>query len=693
MAITANIALTYRTAPASHAPLHVYCDGTGTTSDVATTALQVWQDIRYIWTVIPPSGVVEEYWTAGPMPSSKFEGFGPVEGFLLKEPGTYTIRLSVWDGVSYDEAETTVTVSSQDDAYPTTSTICFSNDTDFTGAPAGSTRVTTSSWSEILTYITADNLRILLKRGHSFAMDAPVVGNGYNLIGNYSGITVDGFGTAASKFKLTAAADVTGAFFNSNYKSLHDNTVSGIEFEGAAGCLAYCFDSYTGTRGTFHDFKLSGRIHNFLTNDTTQLATVASEVYKHLGFYEVDTSGCIISGLCMFFGYENYIVRGCTLDDSANGTTAYSSSQAQLMRPAYSYKSAIHNMTLKYPGRPDNDRQCIKAHGITYIHFTADTTSGSAVLTNVTGVPIWDDLFTSHLISGTGIAADSWILSHDQGAATITMAVNATATASAVALVAKAKPTIYADNGDTKYFHACDISIDPGYYGGAAGMIYYSPSSSVAVDATHYLHENVSAGLIERVFVKESTGQTQNDVAVWVAASNTKARNIVIELDSSLSHIHEPITVKQDAASVAGQGYAWAVIDAVEIDNVTVYYKGTDTGFVGARVGPDATNTVIKNYLIYAPTASSPAIIADAGTGTVTSNNTTDVTTDPLFNVSVPVDIKGYALQSGSPYNGAGAAVPNFTDAIGNSRKVHSAALDTGAMCSTDKQHRFKLIG
>jgi hypothetical protein len=65
--------------------------------------------------------------------------------------------------------------------------------------------------------------------------------------------------------------------------------------------------------------------------------------------------------------------------------------------------------------------------------FTCNTTSGSAVLTNVSGSSVSSQLKVGQKISGTGIPSSARIQSYDSGAGTITMGINDTTTVTATA--------------------------------------------------------------------------------------------------------------------------------------------------------------------------------------------------------------------------------------------------------------------
>lgn len=102
--------------------------------------------------------------------TSKNAEFGPEAGHVFRTAGTYTVTLYVtYGGVETAVATQSITVTSADTYFSGTNTICFSNSTDFTGAPAGSTQVTTTSYDTALGYI-ASGKRLLFKRGDTFTL-------------------------------------------------------------------------------------------------------------------------------------------------------------------------------------------------------------------------------------------------------------------------------------------------------------------------------------------------------------------------------------------------------------------------------------------------------------------------------------------------------------------------------------------
>lgn len=102
--------------------------------------------------------------------SSRNAEHGPEAGHVFNTvgTGTYTVTLYVTvGGVETAVATQAITVNAADTVYSGVNTICFSNTTDFTGAPAGSTQVTTSSFDTAWTNV-ATGKRLMFKGGDTF---------------------------------------------------------------------------------------------------------------------------------------------------------------------------------------------------------------------------------------------------------------------------------------------------------------------------------------------------------------------------------------------------------------------------------------------------------------------------------------------------------------------------------------------
>ncbi|MBU2994055.1 MULTISPECIES: hypothetical protein [unclassified Octadecabacter] len=117
--------------------------------------------------------------------------------FCLTEVGDYIIDLVVIDkdGNTAVAATETITVTDPDVEYPTTATICVSYVNDFTGAPSGSTNVTTLAAlkSAVSARGSTPNTRILFKRGEVF--DDMILRLEWKKMANY----ISGFGPSTEK--------------------------------------------------------------------------------------------------------------------------------------------------------------------------------------------------------------------------------------------------------------------------------------------------------------------------------------------------------------------------------------------------------------------------------------------------------------------------------------------------------------
>ena len=98
---------------------------------------------------------------------------GPLAVHVFDAPGKYKVQLTVVAPNGDTSAKTeTITVTNPNAAYPSTKTVCFSNDKDFTGAPRGAIKVTTRSFDHALSYYSGTR-RLLFKRGGSFTCSSP----------------------------------------------------------------------------------------------------------------------------------------------------------------------------------------------------------------------------------------------------------------------------------------------------------------------------------------------------------------------------------------------------------------------------------------------------------------------------------------------------------------------------------------
>lgn len=170
------------------------------TTDTETT--NPYRNTTFIWNSGETTGPGVAAWggnCAEPTRTRNIK-YGPIAGKVYEVPGVY------WLGLLGKSALTKtmravlqqITVLDPDVVYAGALTICFSNDGDFTGAPAGSTHVTTSLLSDIQSH-AASNVRLRGKRGHTFTESSSA--GGLNLTG-MDGVTVDAFGAGAAPIAL-----------------------------------------------------------------------------------------------------------------------------------------------------------------------------------------------------------------------------------------------------------------------------------------------------------------------------------------------------------------------------------------------------------------------------------------------------------------------------------------------------------
>tara|TARA_R110002095_G_scaffold55543_2_gene47842 strand:+ start:251 stop:2029 length:1779 start_codon:yes stop_codon:yes gene_type:complete len=243
------------------APLNVHFDATATTSSETS---RPFHDLDYYWD-----------WDDDDETYSKGKS-GAVNCHVFDQPGTYNVLLSITepDGSNLD-AMVVITVADPDTVFATTDTICFSNDADFTGAPAGSTEVTTADFDAACATYLADGKRLLFKRGDTFTASA-----GTTLDFNASAVSIGAFGTGTSP-------DIRGIFTN--------NPLVNVAFDGPPLRLGSTNDECLDTRVSDLEFSYTG-------GGTVSALTTMDWRSENLLFYRCKAAGFVT----MFnLGHEN----------------------------------------------------------------------------------------------------------------------------------------------------------------------------------------------------------------------------------------------------------------------------------------------------------------------------------------------------------------------------------------------------
>ena len=195
------------------APLAVFFDTinvAGIAQPPEVNGRREYADFDYTWNFNDPSSGT--WATSG---HSKNEASGYVAAHVFETPGTYTVTLSVKDGVGVDELhQVTITVEDPDTVYAGGSTICVSSTSVFTGCPSGAVQLTTTVVNDVATYI-ATGRRILFRRGESWTTTAALALSGADTI------TIGAYGTCTSP-------DARGICSNAPVLNLTGGSQSGL---------------------------------------------------------------------------------------------------------------------------------------------------------------------------------------------------------------------------------------------------------------------------------------------------------------------------------------------------------------------------------------------------------------------------------------------------------------------------------
>ena len=143
----------------------VFFDATGTTG-----ATNPFHDLGYQWNF----GDATANWdTSG---SSKNLATGGVAAHVFESPGTYTVTLTVTNGVSSQTTTSTITVQDPNTVFSGTNTVCVSATAlpvaGVGGCPAGAAAVLSGDFTQIVNTIAQAPKRVLLKRGDVFVNPA-----------------------------------------------------------------------------------------------------------------------------------------------------------------------------------------------------------------------------------------------------------------------------------------------------------------------------------------------------------------------------------------------------------------------------------------------------------------------------------------------------------------------------------------
>lgn len=349
------------------APLAVFFDGSGTTSTGVTRPFHY---LGYEW----------DFDDAGSyLPTAT----GPCSAHVFETPGTYTVTMTVTneDGDT-DFTTVDITVTDPDTVYSGTATICCSTSGTFTGAPSGCTQVTSSDLDSILTTYAADNVRLLFRRGETFAATGattPVV--------TQDGIYFGAFGTGTSP-------DARGIYTNNPILSYERGVVQETILAVVGDDIRIC--ELTAVEGDVEAqdglaFDTKNRCVDLVMHHckTTGFRSSMGLAHDIIEYYAVNPfQACTISQ-CWFEDGRNTTTYTSGRQLAILGCYYDANSLSHLCRITFAQKCVIQGNLFEYPGAT---RHAIKLHAAqtkaTYGDYTEQVVISDNEIRATTAWPI-----------------------------------------------------------------------------------------------------------------------------------------------------------------------------------------------------------------------------------------------------------------------------------------------------------------
>jgi hypothetical protein len=632
------------------APCAVTFDATLT---VKTGEAEPLENLLYSWDY-GDRAKENETWAYGARPNtqSKNRDFGYIGGHVYDTPGTYYVTLTVTDSSGKVNAiRQQIVVTDPDVIFAGNKTICFSNDADFTGAPAGSVQVTTSTLDDVTSRAAAGK-RYMFKRGHTF--DRAVNTTQFT---NLSNVQFCSFGSGAlPKLRATAAG---------------------------ASCI-YIF----GNNGIVNNYQIYDLefINVPLTTDVTavrvtmpsSLKTITSP-YGLMTFYRIKTSkirlpglsgncGAVVecygdvlgaSGAVGMFGSDAHdcmwIGNFCDNNNTAEHTIRIQGGQRNIIAHNHAANPAATKHVLTIRGSAASTGGEVIP---TFASSTVYTFGNLVIPTTPNGYIYIVSGFTGNRTSG---AEPAWPTTLGQEVTTGNVTFKCEY-ADTTATTGNATPAYYV----SKHYNVRDNYLDTT---GLTGAINYI----VAIHpqgASNY--EPISDVLFEgNVYSPKHNLAATFTVGLYINASRIIVRNNLFNLTLNV----EATCYGVDIINSNSSGMPDST--GIHIYNNTFYLGNTFATNKDVRavdqLDAKALGLVVKNNLFYVRDGA-PAVVKmvnDASTDAVISNNTTDVqakTVNPFVSAAPANDADfklasaGYAVASGLALDSA------FIDYFGTTR-------------------------
>lgn len=148
------------------APLAVFFDASGSE---AAGSPRPFHELEYSWDFAD-----RESGEFRPSGLSKNRAAGPLAGHVFERPGHYEVTLKIRDRDGHvAESPVAIDVLDPERIYAGQATVCFANQADFTGCPAGARRVVAHDLVALAAHV-ARGVRLLLRRGDTFTAHDPL---------------------------------------------------------------------------------------------------------------------------------------------------------------------------------------------------------------------------------------------------------------------------------------------------------------------------------------------------------------------------------------------------------------------------------------------------------------------------------------------------------------------------------------